>query len=49
MFREVEERVETIHREDPRVRSILEILRCYQGFHDTLMHRFANRLYRWRL
>jgi serine O-acetyltransferase len=45
MFGKIREQVETIFREDPAAKSVLEIVLCYPGFHAVLMHRFAHRLY----
>ena len=45
MFRTVREQVETIFREDPAAKSVLEVVLCYPGFHAVLMHRVAHRLY----
>lgn len=45
MFRAVREQVDTIFREDPAARSVLEILLCYPGFHAVLLHRLAHRLH----
>ena len=33
MFGTIREQIETIFREDPAAKSILEILLCYPGFH----------------
>ncbi|MBI1896425.1 MAG: serine O-acetyltransferase [Acidobacteria bacterium] len=49
MFRAVREQIETIFREDPAAKSVLEIVLCYPGFHAILLHRLAHRLYRWGL
>ncbi len=49
MFRTVKEQVETIFREDPAAKSVIEILLCYPGFHAILLHRLAHRLYRARV
>ncbi|MCC7153329.1 MAG: serine O-acetyltransferase [Bryobacterales bacterium] len=49
MLHTIREQVDTIFREDPAARSVLEILLCYPGFHAVLLHRFAHRLYRWRV
>jgi serine O-acetyltransferase len=49
MFASVREQVNTIFREDPAAKSVLEIILCYPGFHAILLHRFAHRLYRARL
>jgi serine O-acetyltransferase len=45
MFGTVREQIETIFREDPAARSVLEIFLCYPGFHAILLHRFAHRLH----
>jgi serine O-acetyltransferase len=39
------EQVETIFREDPAAKSVIEILLCYPGFHAILLHRLAHRFY----
>ncbi len=46
MFATVREQIETIFREDPAAKSVLEIFLCYPGFHAILMHRVSHRLYR---
>jgi len=46
MFRVIREQIDTIFREDPAARSVLEILLCYPGFHAALLHRMAHWLYR---
>src|SRR5882724_3882810 len=43
------EQVETIFREDPAAKSVLEIILCYPGFHAIMLHRLAHRFYRARL
>jgi serine O-acetyltransferase len=48
MFRAIREQIDTIFREDPAAKSVLEIVVCYPGFHAVLMHRLAHRLYRAR-
>jgi serine O-acetyltransferase len=45
MFRSIREQVDTIFREDPAAKSVLEIVLCYPGFHAILLHRVAHRLY----
>jgi serine O-acetyltransferase len=45
MFRTIREQIETIFREDPAAKSVLEIILCYPGFHAILLHRFAHMLY----
>ena len=36
MFRTVKEQIDTIFREDPAARSVVEILLCYPGLHAIL-------------
>ena len=48
MFRAIREQIDTIFREDPAARSVIEIFLCYPGFHAILLHRLAHRLYRRR-
>ena len=45
MFRTVREQIDTIFREDPAAKSVLEIVLCYPGFHAILLHRVAHKLY----
>jgi len=47
MFSTIREQIQTIFREDPAARSVLEIFLCYPGFHAIVFHRLAHRLYRW--
>jgi serine O-acetyltransferase len=47
MFRAIREQFETIFREDPAAKSVVEIFFCYPGFHAILAHRMAHKLYRW--
>lgn len=46
MFATIREQVETIFREDPAAKSVIEIFFCYPGFHAILLHRLAHRLYK---
>ncbi len=46
MFRAIKEQVDTIFREDPAAKNVLEIILCYPGFHAILAHRLAHWLYR---
>jgi serine O-acetyltransferase len=48
MFGAIREQIDTIFREDPAARSIIEIVLCYPGFHAILLHRLAHRVYRRR-
>jgi serine O-acetyltransferase len=49
MFAVVREQIETIFREDPAARSVVEIVLCYPGFHAVLMHRISHSLYKARV
>ena len=49
MFRAIREQIDTIFREDPAARSVVEIFLCYPGFHAILIHRVAHKMYRWGL
>ena len=49
MFQIIREQIDTIFREDPAAKSVLEIFLCYPGFHAILAHRLAHRLYRWNV
>jgi serine O-acetyltransferase len=48
MFGAIREQIDTIFREDPAARSVIEILLCYPGFHAILLHRLAHKVYRRR-
>ncbi len=45
MFGIIREQLDTIFREDPAAKSVLEIILCYPGFHAIILHRLAHRLY----
>jgi serine O-acetyltransferase len=45
MFRAIREQIDTIFREDPAAKSVVEIFLCYPGFHAILLHRLAHKLY----
>lgn len=45
MFRTIREQIDTIFREDPAAKSVIEIFLCYPGFHAILIHRLAHKLY----
>jgi len=45
MFGAIREQIDTIFREDPAAKSVLEIFLCYPGFHAVLLHRVAHKLY----
>lgn len=46
MFARIKEQFDTIYREDPAARSVIEIFLCYPGFHAVILHRLAHWLYR---
>jgi serine O-acetyltransferase len=46
MFAVIREQIDTIFREDPAAKSVLEIFLCYPGFHAAVLHRAAHRLYK---
>jgi serine O-acetyltransferase len=46
MFAAIREQIETIFREDPAAKSVIEIFFCYPGFHAILAHRLAYKLNR---
>ncbi len=45
MFGAIKEQIETIFREDPAAKSVVEILLCYPGLHAIVLHRIAHPLY----
>jgi serine O-acetyltransferase len=49
MLRFIKEQVQTIFREDPAAKSVLEVVLCYPGLHAILLHRLAHRLYLARI
>jgi serine O-acetyltransferase len=49
MLRAIREQIDTIFREDPAAKSVLEIFLCYPGFHAVLSHRVAHKLYSWHI
>ncbi len=46
MFQAIREQIDTIFREDPAAKSVVEIFLCYPGFHAILAHRFSHWLYK---
>lgn len=48
MWSAIREQVQTIFREDPAAKSVVEIVLCYPGFHAILLHRLAHRIYQSR-
>ncbi len=49
MIRAIREQIDTVFREDPAAKSVLEILTCYPGVHAVLLHRLAHKFNRWGL
>jgi serine O-acetyltransferase len=49
MFSKIREDVASVFDRDPAARSTWEILTCYPGLHALFFHRFAHRLWGWRL
>src|SRR5215831_10863750 len=49
MFASIREQVQTIFREDPAAKSVLEVVLCYPGFHAIMCHRLSHGLYKARL
>ena len=49
MFGTIREQIDTIFREDPAAKRVVEIFLCYPGFHAIMAHRLAHRLYQWRI
>ncbi len=49
MFGRMKEDIQTVFREDPAARSLLEVLTCYPGLHALWSHRIANFLWHHRL
>ncbi|MEN6536309.1 MAG: serine O-acetyltransferase, partial [Bryobacteraceae bacterium] len=47
MFRTIREQIDTIFREDPAAKSVVEIFLCYPGFHAIVLHRLAHKLWVW--
>ena len=45
MFQSLREDFRVVFERDPAVRSVLEIIFCYPGFHAMLFHRAAHRLW----
>ena len=46
MFGAIREQLDTIFREDPAAKSVLEIVLCYPGFHAILLHRMGHKMYK---
>ncbi|MSP82324.1 MAG: serine O-acetyltransferase [Alphaproteobacteria bacterium] len=46
MFKALLDEIDSYFRRDPALRSRLEVVLCYPGFHALLVHRVSHRLYR---
>lgn len=49
MFRWLKKHIQVVYERDPAVKSPLEVILCYPGFHAIIMHRIAHWFYRRRL
>ena len=49
MFKNLRNYIQSVFRRDPAAHSVLEVLTVYPGVQALVMHRIANRLWRWRL
>jgi serine O-acetyltransferase len=49
MFPGIQEYLRSVYARDPAARSAFEVLTTYPGIHALVLHRFAHRLWRWRL
>lgn len=49
MFAQLRKDIAVVKERDPAVKSILEVILCYPGFHAILLHRAAHFLYQKRL
>lgn len=45
----VKEDIKVIYDNDPAAKNLLEVLLCYPGLHALIAHRFAHRLYKWKM
>jgi serine O-acetyltransferase len=46
MFKALLDDIDSYFRRDPALRSRLEVILCYPGFHAQIVHRLSHRLYR---
>lgn len=47
LFNRLKKDIRAVFQRDPAVKSILEVVLCYPGFHAVLLHRVAHAFYRW--
>ena len=45
MFKWLKKNIQVIYERDPAVKSALEVMLCYPGFHAIIMHRIAHWFY----
>lgn len=48
MFERLKRDIRVVFERDPAVKSGLEVILCYPGFHAIMLHRLSHRLYRKR-
>ncbi len=48
MFKGILSDIDTYFDRDPAMRSRLEVVLCYPGFHILLFHRLAHKLWQWK-
>ncbi|HAE50715.1 MAG TPA: serine acetyltransferase, partial [Tistrella mobilis] len=46
MFKSLKREIDVVFDRDPAVRSRLEVILCYPGFHAIMIYRVANWLWR---
>lgn len=49
LLKTIKEDIKAVFERDPAVRSIIEVVLCYPGFHAILMHRIAHFFYQKKL
>jgi len=49
MFKALKKHIQVVYERDPAVKSPLEVILCYPGFHAIIMHRIAHWFYKKRL
>lgn len=49
MFKRIKRDIEVVFERDPAVKSTIEVILCYPGFHAILAHRIAHACYHKRL
>lgn len=46
MFSRIKKDINAVFERDPAVKSVLEVILCYPGFHAVLIHRLSHKLYK---